>query len=141
MKTQEDYYQEFVEEVNGLKSFIAFLSVCVTTPPENELQALARVEFTENWRWHFEELGENAESIYCEQKRLRYEQRLAKERITIFRGNQTFPTYRKGLFSSLSRPSARCLSAPIWFERKKKTGKGVFLVKTTKMKDYNPSIP
>lgn len=69
MKTQEDYYQEFVEEVNGLKSFMEFMYDCVMTPPENELQALARREFTENWSGHFGELGEKADSIFKERRR------------------------------------------------------------------------
>lgn len=68
MKTQEDYYQEYVEEVNGLKSFMVFLYDCVTTPPEDELQALARKEFAMNWSGHFEELAEKAESIFYEQR-------------------------------------------------------------------------
>lgn len=69
MKTQEDYYQEYVEEVNGVKSFMVFLYDCVMTPPENEMQALARKEFAINWSGHFEELAHRADTIFKEQRR------------------------------------------------------------------------
>lgn len=69
MKTQEDYYQEYVEEVNGLKSFMVFLYDCVMTHPEDELQALARKEFAMNCSGHFEELGEKADAIFKESRR------------------------------------------------------------------------